>query len=72
MKIPPPTPEMTEQEIIDQLHGLYFGAQTLEPGLPVSGFVFYPAGTYTGVRAVLVDQATNAVTEVAGPMIPKP
>jgi hypothetical protein len=62
----------TEQEIIDQLHGLYFGAQTLKPGLPVSGFVFYPAGTYTGVRAILVDQATNTVKEVAGPMISKP
>lgn len=62
----------TEQEIINQLHGLYFGAQTLKPGLPVSGFVFYPAGTYTGVRAVLIDQATNQVKEVAGPMIPKP
>jgi hypothetical protein len=62
----------TEQEIIDQLHGLYFGGQILKPGLPVSGFVFYPAGTYTGVRAVLVDQATNQVKEIAGPMIPKP
>ncbi len=62
----------TEREIIDQLHGLYFAAQTLKPGLPVSGFVFYPAGTYTGVRAVLIDQATNQVKEVAGPMVAKP
>ncbi|HVO23342.1 MAG TPA: hypothetical protein VMW56_06900 [Candidatus Margulisiibacteriota bacterium] len=62
----------TEQEIIDQLHGLYFGEQTLKPALPVSGFVFYPAGSYTGVRAVLVEKTTNAVKEVAGPMIPKP
>jgi hypothetical protein len=62
----------TEQEIIDQLHGLYFAEQTLKPGLPVSGFVFYPAGSYTGVRAVLVEKTTNAVKEIAGPMIPKP
>ncbi len=62
----------TEQEIINQLHGLYFGEQTLKTGLPVSGFVFYPAGNYTGVRAVLVDQKTNQVKEVAGPMVPKP
>lgn len=62
----------TEQEIIDQLHGLYFAEQTLKPGLPVSGFVFYPAGVYTGVRAVLVEKTTNAVKEIAGPMIPKP
>lgn len=62
----------TEQEIINQLHGLYFGEQTLKTGLPVSGFVFYPAGTYTGVRAVLIDQKTNQVTEIAGPMVAKP
>jgi hypothetical protein len=62
----------TEQEIIDQLHGLYFAQQTLKTGLPVSGFVFYPEGTYTGVRAVLIDQATNQVKEIAGPMVPKP
>jgi hypothetical protein len=62
----------TEQEIIDQLHGLYFGAQTLKTGLPVSGFVFYPAGNYTGVRAVLIEQTTNQVKEVAGPMVPQP
>src|SRR5262245_15727287 len=61
----------TEQEIIDQLHGLYFGEQTLKPGLPVSGFVFFPKGEYTGIRAVLVDQATNQVKEVAGPMVAK-
>jgi len=59
----------TEQEIIDQLHGLYFGDQALKPGLPVSGFVFFPAGKYVGVRAVLVDQATNQVQEIVGPML---
>jgi hypothetical protein len=61
----------TEQQIIDQLHGLYFGDQTLRTGLPVSGFVFYPEGTYTGVTAVLIDQFTKEVKEVTGPMIPK-
>jgi hypothetical protein len=59
----------TEQQIIEQLHGLYFGDQTLKTGLPVSGFVFYPAGKYLGVRAVVINQATNQVTEVAGPMV---
>ncbi|MFQ5668201.1 MAG: hypothetical protein ACE5I7_17460 [Candidatus Binatia bacterium] len=62
----------TEQEIIAQLHGLYFGEQTLQTGLPVSGFVFYPEGKYTGIRAVVVNKATNKVQEVAGPMIAKP
>ena len=62
----------TEQEIIDQLHGLYFGEQTLKTALPVSGFVFYPAGKYTGVRAIVVDQATNHVKEIFGAMVAKP
>ena len=62
----------TEQEIIDQLHGLYFGEQTLKTGLPVSGFVFYPEGTYVGVRAIAIDQATSEVKEVSGPMVAKP
>ena len=61
----------TEQEIIDQLHGLYFGDQTLKTGLPVSGFVFYPAGKYVGVRAVIIDQQTGHVKEIAGPMVQK-
>lgn len=51
------------------LHGLYIGDQTLKTGLPVSGFVFYPEGTCTGVTAVLIDQATKEVKEVTGPMI---
>lgn len=62
----------TEQEIIAQLHGLYFGDQTLKTGLPVSGFVFYPAGTYVGVRAIAIAQATNQVKEIFGPMVAKP
>jgi len=62
----------TDQEIIDQLHGLYFGEQTLRTGVPVSGFVFYPEGEYEGVRAVVVDQATNVAREVAGSMVATP
>ncbi len=62
----------TEQEIIDQLHGLYFGEQTLKTGLPVSGFVFYPEGTYSGVRAVVINQANNVVKEVGGEMVQNP
>jgi hypothetical protein len=61
----------TEQEIIDQLHGLYFAEREVKPGIPVSGFVFYPAGTYVGIRAVLIDAETKAVREVAGPMVPR-
>jgi hypothetical protein len=59
----------TEKQIIDQLHGLYFGEKTLKTGVPVSGFVFYPEGTYTGVTAVLIDEQTNEVREVSGPMV---
>ncbi len=62
----------TEEEIVEQLHGLYFGEQKLKPGLPVSGFVFYPAGRYTGVRAVLVDEETGAAVEAAGTMVERP
>lgn len=62
----------TEQQIVEQLHGLYFGQQTLKPALPVSGFVFYPAGHYVGVRAVMIDEANKQVKEVGGPLIPNP
>lgn len=62
----------TEQEIVDQLHGLYFGEQKLKPGVPVSGFVFYPAGKYVGVRAVVIDDETGSAVEVAGSMVPRP
>lgn len=61
----------TDEEIESQLRGLYFGEKTLETGLPVSGFVFFPAGDYVGVRAVVVDKATKQVREVAGPMLPR-
>jgi len=59
----------TEKQIIDQLHGLYFGEKALRTGVPVSGFVFYPEGTYAGVTAVVIDQETNAAREVSGPMV---
>jgi hypothetical protein len=59
----------TEQQIIDQLHGLYFGEKTLRTGVPVSGFVFYPEGTYAGVTAVVIDQGTRQAREVSGPMV---
>jgi hypothetical protein len=59
----------TEKQIIEQLHGLYLGDKTLKTGVPVSGFVFYPEGTYVGVTAVLIDQQTNEAREVSGPMV---
>ena len=59
----------TEQQIIDQLHGLYFGEKRLQPGVPISGFVFYPEGTYTGINAVLIDESTRAAREVTGSMV---
>jgi len=59
----------TEKQIIDQLHGLYLGEKMLTTGVPVSGFVFYPEGTYVGVTAVLIDQQTNQAREVSGPMV---
>jgi hypothetical protein len=59
----------TEREIRAQLGELYLGERTLAPGVPVSGFVFYPRGEYAGVRAVVIDQATRHAREVAGPMV---
>ena len=60
----------TEDETAAQLRGLYFGEKTLEPGLPVSGFVFFPAGEYGGVRAVVVERTSRQAREIAGPMLP--
>ncbi len=62
----------TEQEIIAQLHGLYFGHREVKKDLPVSGFVFYPKGEYVGVRALLVDSDTNEVRKVTGPVVASP
>jgi len=62
----------TDQEIIDQLGGLYLGEKIARPGLPVSGFVFFPEGTYTGVRVVAVEKPGGAVADLFGPMTKAP
>ena len=59
----------TEQEIIDQLGGLYLGEKTARPGIPVSGFVFFPEGSYVGVRLVAVEKPGGAATDVFGRMV---
>ena len=59
----------TDQEIIDQLGGIYLGEKTARPGLPVSGFVFFPEGTYSGVRVVALEKPGGAVADVFGPMV---
>lgn len=62
----------TEREIIAQLGDLYLGAKPLKPGLPVSGFVFFPRGAYQGVFVVASEDPGGAVIEIYGPMVPKP
>lgn len=62
----------TEREIMNQLGELYLGAKTSRPGLPVSGFVFFPERRYTGVYVITVQQPGGAVREVYGPMVPPP
>jgi len=62
----------TEREIIDQLGGLYLGAKTSKPGIPVSGFVFFPEGQYVGVYVITVEQPAGAVHEIYGAMVPRP
>lgn len=59
----------TEREIMRQLQGLYLGERKLSPGLPVSGFVFFPEGSYVGVRAFLVEAETGEVRQISGPMV---
>ncbi len=59
----------TDEQINEQLTDLYLGEKTLEPGLPASGFVFFPAGTYFGVEAVVVSASTNQVREVGGSLL---
>lgn len=56
----------TEAEIQQQIRSISLGQQTLEPGLPVSGFVFFPKGAYAGAKALAVNQDTNAIEEVTG------
>ena len=62
----------TEREIIAQLGDLYLGGKSLKPGLPVSGFVFFPRGDYQGVFVIAVQDPGGAVVEIYGPMVPKP
>ena len=59
----------TEREILDQLGGLYLGEKTTRPGVPVSGFVFFPEGQYVGVRVVAIERPGGAVVDVFGPMV---
>jgi hypothetical protein len=59
----------TEQQIIDQLGGLYLGEKTARAGIPISGFVFFPEGEYTGVRVVAVERPSGAVEDIFGPMV---
>jgi len=62
----------TEREIIAQLGELYLGAKALKPGLPVSGFVFFPHGQYQGVFVIASEEAGGAIVEIYGPLVPKP
>jgi hypothetical protein len=62
----------TEREIMAQLGDLYLGAKTAKPGLPVSGFVFFPEGQYTGVYVIAVEQPSGLVREIHGPAVPRP
>src|SRR5437867_100848 len=57
----------TEREIIDQIGGLYLGAQISKPAIPVSGFVFFPEAQYVGVSVIAVEQPGGVVREVYGP-----
>jgi hypothetical protein len=59
----------TDEQIIDQLCGLYLGEKTAKPGIPVSGFVFFPEGRYAGVRVVAVARPGGEVQDVFGPMV---
>lgn len=62
----------TEREIMDQLGGLYLGAKVSKPGMPVSGFVFFPEGEYVGVYLIAVEQPAGAAQEIYGAMVPPP
>lgn len=59
----------TEREIAQQLEGLMLRDQALEPGMPISGFVFYPRNEYVEVRAIVVDQTTHDAVEIGGDII---
>jgi len=59
----------TDEQIAEQLGGLYLGEKTAKPGIPVSGFVFFPEGRYAGVRVVAVERPGGDVQDVFGPMV---
>ena len=59
----------TEEEIIDQLGGLYLGEKTAKPAVPVSGFVFFPEGSYVGVRVIATEKSSRGVADVFAPMV---
>ena len=62
----------TEREIIAQLGDLYLGGKSLKPGLPVSGFVFFPRAEYQGVFVVASEDPGGAIVEIYGPVVPRP
>lgn len=62
----------TDKQIIDQLGELYLGEQVVKPGLAVSGFVFFPKGSYAGSRILAVEKDNGTVAEVFGPMVNPP
>lgn len=62
----------TDREIMDQLGGLYLGAKVSKPGMPVSGFAFFPEGEYVGVYVVAVEQPAGTAREIYGTMVPPP
>ena len=59
----------TDQEILDQLGGLYLGEKTAKPAVPVSGFVFFPEGNYVGVRVIATEKAGHGAADVFAPMV---
>ncbi len=61
----------TDAEIADQIRSISLGAETLKPGLPVSGFVFFPKGDYYAVKVILVNQSTEGVEEVQARIEPE-
>jgi hypothetical protein len=63
------TKSETEAQIVEQLGGLYLGEKNAKPGIPVSGFVFFPEGRYAGVQVIAVERPNGTVEEVYGPMV---
>ncbi|GIW40253.1 MAG: hypothetical protein KatS3mg076_0830 [Candidatus Binatia bacterium] len=60
----------TEAETRQQIYALALGEKVLKPGLPVSGFVFFPKGNYTGIRVLALNAKTKAVEKITGPLMP--